>query len=419
MPHETLIEHSETIAPPGRTTGAAAPVAEEHEVDVLAVTTILLRGKATILRFMLVMLVLTAIIVYGLMSPMYTADAVFLPPQTAPGSSMSQLASQIGSLGAMGALGGLKSPSDIYLGILNSRTVADSLVKRFDLQNVYKTKRLSSAIKKLEGRSTFATGKNTLITISVQDHDPNRAADLANGYLDALREQNGRLALTEAAQRRLFFEQQLEREKNSLADAEVEMKKTQEQTGLIAPYGQAQAEIETTAELRAQISSRQVALAALRQGATDENPQVVRLQSEIAGLQRELTKIQSDPSQHQLGSIQLPTAKVPELALEFVRKQREVKYHEVLFELIAKQYEAARLDESRDAPILQVVDRAVVPDRKSGPPRLLAMIGALLLGAILGSIWVLVKQYLASSQQDPVRAARLRELRYAATSYKR
>jgi tyrosine-protein kinase Etk/Wzc len=419
MPHETLIDHPESIAPAGKTTGAQGTVAEEHEVDVLAVTAMLLRGKWTILRFMLVMLVLTAIVVYGLMSPMYTAEAIFLPPQTPPGSSMSQIATQVGSLGALGALSGLKTPNDIYLGLLNSRTVADSLVRRFDLQNVYKTKRLSSAIKKLEGRSTFATGKNTLITVSVQDHDPKRAADLTNGYLDALRDQNGRLALTEAAQRRLFFEQQLEREKNSLADAEVEMRKTQEKTGLIAPYGQAQAEIQTTAELRAEITSRQVALAALQQGATEQNPQVIRLQSEISGLQRELARLQNDQSKQQPGNIQLPTAKVPGLALEFVRKQREVKYHEVLFELIAKQYEAARLDESRDAPVLQVVDRAVVPDKKSGPPRLLAMIGALLFGAIMGSIWVLVKQYLASSQQDPVRAARLRELRYAATSRER
>jgi uncharacterized protein involved in exopolysaccharide biosynthesis len=258
-------------------------------------------------------------------------------------------------------------------------------------------------------------GKNTLVTISVKDHDPKRAAELANGYLDALREQNGRLALTEAAQRRLFFEQQLEREKNALADAEVEMKKTQEQTGLIAPNGQAQMQIEATAQLRAQITNRQVELAAIRQGATDQNPQVVRLQTQIAGLQHQLQLLENDPSKLQPGDIQLPTAKVPALGLEYIRKQREVKYHEVLFDLIAKQYESARLDESRDAPVLQVIDRAVVPDKKSWPPRLLLMLSSCVLGGFVGVTWVIFRHFVVTLTLDPVKASKLDTLRQAAS----
>jgi uncharacterized protein involved in exopolysaccharide biosynthesis len=273
----------------------------------------------------------------------------------------------------------------------------------------------SDAIKVLHARSTFAVGKNTLITIDVDDHDPKRAADIANGYLDALREQNGQLALTEASQRRLFFEQQLEKAKNALADAEVELKLTQERTGLISPGGQAQVEIETTAQLRAQITSYQVELAALRQGATDDNPQVIRLQSQISGLQQQLQKMQNDSEAHQLGNLQLPTAKVPGLALEYVRKQREVRYHEVLFDMIARQYETARLDESREAPVLQIVDRAIVPDRKSGPKRALLTIGGFVVGGFLAMIWVLVKYAIARAKQDATRAARLDELRRAAS----
>ena len=174
---------------------------------------------------------------------------------------MSQIASQLGSLGAVGALGGLKSSGDIYFGILESRTIADSIIRRFDLQRVYEAQENQRHRERTQEPKHFRTGKDTLITISVEDHDPKRAADLANSYLDALREQNGRLALTEAGQRRLFFEQQLEREKNALADAEVELKKTQEQTGLIAPGGQAQVEIETMAQTRAHITSLQVEMA--------------------------------------------------------------------------------------------------------------------------------------------------------------
>jgi tyrosine-protein kinase Etk/Wzc len=414
MFQETLAHPPETPPPPESEAGVVQHVSKERRIDLFAVATLLLREKKTIFKFMLGAFVLAVLVVYVVMSPMYTGQAMFLPPQTAPGSAMSQLASQMGSLGAFGALGGLKSSGDVYLGILGSRTIADELIKRFDLQKVYKTKRISDTVKELRSRSTFVSGKDTLITISVEDHDPNRAAELANGYLDALREQNGRLALTESSQRRLFFEEQLKHEKDALADAEVELRKTQEQTGLIAPSGQAQMEIETMAQVRAQITGLQVELAAVKQGATEENPQVVRLQTQIADLQQQLQRLQSDPAKRQPGNVQLPTAKVPELALEYVRKQREVRYHETLFELLAKQYEAARLDESRESPVLQVVDRALIPDKKSGPSRILLILLASLLGAFVGTFWVLLKNAIEVLQRDPARTKELEALRRAA-----
>ncbi len=386
---------------------AAIPQAASNEADIdpIEIVTVLLREKKTILQIMLV--------VYGLVKPWFTAQATFLPPQNAPGSGLSQLASQLGPLGAVGALGGLKSPGDAYIGILGSRTIADAMVEKFDLQKVYNAKKLSTAERILKANSTFLSGKDTLITIAVEDNDPKRAADLANGYLDFLREQNGKLALSESSQRRLFFEQQLELEKNKLADAEVELRRAEEKTGIIAPYSQAQVEIEADAETRAQIVSREVELASLRQVATDQNPAVARLQSEIAGLQQHLKQLQND-QKHQSGSVQLPTAKVPELALEYVRKEREVKYHEVLFQLLARQFETARLDESREAPLLQVVDRAVVPDTKSGPRRTLLLLAAAILGIFLGSIWVLFRNAIGTMQQNPAKARQLDDLRQAA-----
>ncbi len=303
---------------------------------------------------------------------------------------MSQLAGQLGSLGAIGALGGLKSPGDVYIGILGSRTIADTLIQRFDLQSVYETKRLSDTEKALKENTKFVYGKDSLVVISVVDSDPRRAANLANGYLDALYEQNGRLALTEAGQRRVFFEQQLAHEKDALADAEVELKRTEEQTGMIAPVGQAEMAIEAIQQLRAQITSRQVELSVLQQGATNQNPAVVRTQTEIENLQSQLRKMESDSSRRSPGSVQAPTAKVPEFALEYVRKQREVKYHETLFQLLARQYEQARLDESRETPLLQVVDKAIVPDKKSGPHRTLLVLASLFVGLTLGAFWVVL-----------------------------
>jgi tyrosine-protein kinase Etk/Wzc len=404
MVQETVLNNPETPSHARSATGVAAEASTELEIDFIEIAGLLLREKKTILGFVVVSVVLMAVVVFGIMRPMYSAEAIFLPPQAPPGSSLMQLGSQLGALSSMGGLGGLKSPGDVYVGILESRTIADSLIRQFDLQRVYKKKKLSDTVNQLHKRSTFISGKDTLIRVSVEDHDPQRAANLANGYIDALREQNGRLALTEAAQRRLFFQEQLEREKNALADAEVELKKTEEQTGLIAPAGQAQVAIEATSQIRAQIASRQVELAAVRQGATDENPQVVRLQTEINGLEQQLQKMENDPRSRTSGSVQMPTAKVPELALQYVRKLREVKYHEMLFELISKQYESARMDESRDAPLLQVVDRAVIPDRRSGPPRALLMAASLVLGAFLGIAWVGIKYILRKLMSDPMGA---------------
>jgi tyrosine-protein kinase Etk/Wzc len=412
MAQETVLNHPE-ISSPSELLPAGSRQSASGGIDLMELATLLLKGKKTILQFTLAAAILMAIVVYLIMKPTYTGEAVFLPPQGSPGGAMSQLASQLGSLSSIGGLAGLKTPGDVYLGILGSRTITDEMIARFDLQKVYKTKWLSDTEKKLKNNSKFNLGKDTLLTISVEDHDPKRAADLANGYLDILREQNGRLALTEASQRRLFFEQQLEREKNALADAEVDLKKTQEKTGLIVPGGQAEVEIQTNAEIRAQIASRQVELAALRQGATDQNPAVVRLQTEIFGLEQQLQKLQNDSSHRQPGSVQLPTAKVPELVLEYVRKQREVKYHEVLFDLIARQYEAARLDESRDAPLLQVVDRAVAPDKKSGPPRALLILAGCMLGAFAGAIWIILNNFINTLQQDPSKAAQIETLRRA------
>lgn len=366
----------------------------EDGIDLIQIVLLLWKNKKTILRFTVATAVLTALIVFFVLKPTFTAQAVFLPPQSSPGSAMSQLAGQLGSLGALGGLGGLKSPGDVYIGILGSRTIADTLIQRFDLQNVYKTKRLSDTEKVLKGSSKFVSGKDSLVTISVVDRDPRRAADLANGYLDALYEQNGRLALTESGQRRLFFEQQLAREKDALADAEVELKKTQEQTGMISPIGQTELAIDAIQQLRAQITSRQVELGVLQQGATDKNPQVVRIQTEIQRLQEQLQKLENGSSKRTPGSVQTPTAKVPELALEYIRKQREVKYHETLFQLLARQYESARLDESREAPLLQVVDKAVVPDKKSGPPRALLTLAGMFLGFIAGVLWVILSNAL-------------------------
>ena len=370
---------------------------EENSIDLASLLNSLYEGRRTILVTTVVVFAIATCAAF-LIPPRYTSKASFIPPTTSSSSTASALAGQLSQLSGLGAgslMGGIKSPSDLYVGILKSRSVRSELIKRFDLKGVYSVKKESEAEKLLASHSDFDIGiKDSIVTISVTDKSPARARDMANAYLDVLRETNGHLALTESSQRRLFFGQQLAKEKDDLANAEVELKKTQETSGLIAPMGQTAAEIQIIADTRAQIASRQVELSALRQSATEQNPQLIRLQSEIKDLEGQLSRLQTGAGKSGGGAI--PTAKLPALALDYVRKSREVKYHEVLFEMLSRQYEAARIDEAREAPLLQVLDIASYPDAKSFPPRMLMMLGGLILGCLAGSGWVLLHERFAT-----------------------
>lgn len=391
---EELQHRAETPVTDG---GEPVSTLEPNSIDVVAVMRKLRHNPRTILIFTLASFMVTVALAY-LIPPRYTSKASFIPPTTNSSSTASALMGQLAQLSGLGAgslIGGIKSPGDLYVGILKSQSVRSELVKRFDLKNVYRVKKESEAEKRLASNSNFDIGtKDSIVTISVTDKSPARAQNMTNAYLDVLRETNGRLALSEASQRRLFFEQQLAKEKDDLADAEVELKKTQEKSGLIAPAGQTASEIQIIAETRAQIAARRVELSALRQSATEQNPQLIRLQSEIADLEGQLSRLQSGSDKSGEGAI--PTSKFPALALDYVRKLREVKYHEVLFEILSRQYEAARIDEAREAPLLQVLDIASYPDTKSFPPRMLMMLGGLILGCLAGSGWVLLHERFAA-----------------------
>jgi tyrosine-protein kinase Etk/Wzc len=379
--------------------GADALSLEERadSIDLVAWIQMLRRGKRTILGVSLTFFVLAT--VYAFLHPfVFTSTVSFIPPNVSSGSSIaSALAGQLSALGAGDLIGSGKGSGELYAAILKSRSVLGTVVKRFDLIRLYGVKKQSQAEGILESSTTVVVDpKSSIITLNVAAKSPAFAHDLAGAYMDALRETNSRLALSQSSQRRLFFGQQLEKEKNDLEDVEVELKRTEEQSGFIAPSGQTAVQIETVAETQAQIAMRQVQLAALRDSATEQNPEVIRLRSEIGDLEGQLSRLQNGSGRESMAAI--PTSKVPELQLEYVRKEREVKYHEALFEMLSRQYESARLDEARDAPLLQVLDPASYPDTKSGPKRLYIMLGGLVFGFVFGCLWILFR--------DPIRALR-------------
>ncbi|HEX3469661.1 MAG TPA: GNVR domain-containing protein [Silvibacterium sp.] len=318
----------------------------------------------------------------------FTATVTILPPQQNT-SMATALASQLGNLGSMAALAGggggfsLKSPNDMYVGMLRSETVEDAMVRRFELMREYRSKYLSDARTAFEKHTTVdGSSKDGLIHISFEDKNPERAAEIANVYVQEFRTLTQHLAITEASQRRLFFEQQLIEAKDNLANAEQALKQTEQKTGLIQLDSQARALIESAAALRAQIAAKEVQIQAMRTYATGENPGIIQAQQELGGLQAQLSKLSG--SEENGGGLIVPKGKVPEAGLEYVRKLRDVKYYETIFEILARQFEVAKLDEAKQGSVVQVVDPATLPDKRSFPKRGLITLTATAAGFFVG-----------------------------------
>jgi Uncharacterized protein involved in exopolysaccharide biosynthesis len=360
----------------------------EREISLLDDLKSLRSHKRQIALVVFGCMVLSSVVAF-LIPPTYTAEAIIVPPHESQSAS-SSLMGQLGGLATLGLTSfAWRNPADQYIGILKSRTIADAIITKFKLKEAYNVSRLSAARKRLEDRTTLKSGADLLIHIKVEDGDPERAAGIANAYVEQLHAQNARLALTDSAQRRLFFQEQLEKEKVSLADAEVALKDAEHTTGLVVPAGQAEALIRSSAQLRAQIASREVLLNGMRSFATEQHPQVQLLQREIAALRTELARIEAKEGKSR--GIALSAGSLPEATLTYVRALRDVKYHEALYEFLAKQFEAANIDEARSAPLIQVVDSAVRPDRRSAPHRSWIVLGAGIAAAFLSCAYVLMK----------------------------
>lgn len=384
-------------------------VEEEASVSLVDLALVLAARKRFIFLWGFVLAVVTAIVV--LIVPVsFTATTTMLPPQHENSASM--LLGQLGGLsslvggggGGVASALGLKNPADLYIGLLQSETIADGIIQRFHLMSLYKAKRLSDARGRLKDETKIIAEKSSLISISVKGHDPRLDAAIANAYIDGLHSLMSRLAVTEAAQRRVFFARQLEDEKNRLADAEVALETTEQRTGIIQPQGQAQAVIATIMQLRAQISASEVELAALRTSATDQNSQVVTLQSQISGLRAQLADFEKGhPGAAAVaGNVLTPTTQVPAASLEYIRRMRDVRYHETLYEFMERQYEMARVDEAKQSQMIQVVDPALVPDRRSWPHRTLLTLLAFALGVLFAGFWaILSASYNNRIARDP------------------
>jgi tyrosine-protein kinase Etk/Wzc len=395
-----------------------APPAEE--ISLMTLLVLIVKNRWFIAKITLGVALVAAII--SLLLPFrYTASTSILPPQQGS-SAGAALMAQLGNLGSVaslaGGLGALKNPNDLQVALLKSRTIEDAMVDRFGLLQLYHKKFQSDARKKLESYVDIDNGsKDGLIRISVTDSSAQRAADMANAYVEEFKKFSATLAVTEASQRRLFFEQQLVTAKDNLAKAEEELKATEQKTGLIQLDAQARATIQLIADLRAQVAAKEAQINAMRSYATGENAEMKMAEQELAGLRAQEEKMGA-ASEGTTNAL-IPKGNMQESEIQYVRKIRDVKYYETIFDLLARQYEVAKVDEARQGSIVQTVDRAIVPDKRSFPLRSLIVLGAAIFGLIVGIFWVLAAEELRRLSNTPTGMIGLESLRKSITSQKK
>jgi tyrosine-protein kinase Etk/Wzc len=342
----------------------------------------------------------TALGISFLIPPTYTAKTQFLPPQQQQSAAASMLAS-LGSLGGLaGAVGGIKNPADQYLAYMKSVTLQDSLIERFKLLERYEAKTKTEARLELRENVRAASGKDGLISVEVDDRDPKFAAELANAHVEELGKLLGKLATTEAQQRRLFFEKQLNQSKDKLIQAEIALKATGVSSSVLK--SNPASAVVAVAGLQAAVTAQEVKLGAMRGYLAETAPDFKQAMNELANLTAQLVKQEKDtPS---IGGKAATEG-------DYITKYREFKYHETLFELFSKQFELAKVDEAREGAVIQVLDAAQAPERKAKPKKAMIAIIATLASGFTLLLFVIVRQALKNAGQDSESAQKMAQLK--------
>jgi tyrosine-protein kinase Etk/Wzc len=375
--------------------GSSGDMQDDDEISLLD----LLQVVVDNLRLLVLGPLVCGLIAFGINStipPTYTAKTQFLPPQQQQSSAASLLA----SLGALGGLAGvstvLKSPADQYIAFMKSISVQDALIDRFMMVEKYESKLKNDARLAVTGGVQIVFGKDGLISVEVNDRDPGFAADLANAYVDELRNLLGRLAITEAQQRRMFFEKQLQITKENLTKADLALKSSGINSSVLK--SSPASAVEAVARLKASITVQEVKLSNMRSYLTESSPDFRQASSELSSIKSQLAKAEKDEP------ASLGTS-------DYVARYREFKYQETMFELYAKQFEFAKVDESREGTLIQVLDKAKVPERNSRPRKVYNTFIAILFSGFGLLLFVLVKSSIKKASQNHQTQLRLTSIR--------
>lgn len=386
---------------------------DEIQINLIDLLIVLAKRKRLIIGITMGVAICTAIISL-IMSPVYMATTKILPRQKS--SDSSDLASHLQMLDQAGVISilpggalGIKTSNDLYIALLNSRPVLDRIIDMFDLMKLYNSKSRDKVRRSLKDKIMAQDDKKSgIITVNIEDKDPKRAADMANAFIEELRVMNKGLSVTEAAQRRLFFEEQLKDEKDSLSKAEEAMKIFQEKTGVVKIDTQATAVIENISHLKAQIAAKEVQIKVMRTYLTSQNPDIQRAEEELKGTVEQLGRLES---KNEEGSALVPTGNIPSASTEYVRRMRDLKFNETLYGLLLNQYEAAKLDEARDATVIQVIEKAVPPEKKVKPKRMQMVILAMIASLFVSIFAAFSIEYMERIKIDPENKERVETLK--------
>ena len=359
-------------------------------------------------------IVITLAVVYVILAPkIYESEVALMTPQQQQPTmaALGGLAGLAGGGGLGGAAGllGLKNPNDMYVGLLGLPTMQRTIVNRFNLRKVYEVETMRAAVARLSKAVTPTAGKDNLIYITVEDRDPQRAADIANAYAEELQNMLNNAAVEEARPRRIYFEKLLKATRDNLTDAEIAMTKVQHSTGILDIDSQAHATIEAMAELRTEVAAKDVAIKAASTFATANNPDLRLLRAEKAALDNQMKQLSTGA--YDKDDALVVKSQAPELAMAYLRQFREVKYQEALFEMFARMYESARVDESKAGAVVQVVEPAIPAEVKAKPKRALIVFAATVSSTFLAALLAFFKENAARAPQNDEAAAKWAELR--------
>jgi tyrosine-protein kinase Etk/Wzc len=368
---------------------------DEQEINLLELVQVIVKRKMLIVKICSVAIV-ASVIISLILPNVYSATAKVLPPQKETGGGLSALLGQAGGLAGLAA-GGLGGGSDLYIGILKSRSVADAVIQRLDLTKVYKADTFEAARKSLDGAVKVQAGKDGIISIVAEDKDPKRSALLANTFVDELGKTTIRLNLSKAGTERSFLEKRLDLVKKDLKTAEDDVKSFAQSNKIVQVDSQAKASIESIARLKAELASKEVQLAVVSSNQTAQSLEVKAIETGIRRLKGELGALAGSGS----GGEGIPSiGNVPGVGLEYSRKLRELKTQEAIFEQLTKQYEMAKLNEAKDSSSFQILDQAVVPVKKSKPARAIIVILATVTAFFVSVFAVLVQEYLTKVSDE-------------------
>ncbi|MBI5453428.1 MAG: hypothetical protein HY956_02255 [Deltaproteobacteria bacterium] len=326
-------------------------------------------------------------IVSLLLPKVYTSTASILPPQQEATLGASMIASQIpaGMGGALSGFLGLKSPADLWVGILNSQTVKDEIIKRFDLRVAYGEEKIEDARKALDKKVSVSKTKEEIILVSVDDEDPEVAARMANAFVEELDRINKQVVMSSGKRMRIFIEKRLLEAKDELGRIENEMKTFMETNRAVKLDEQSRVIIEAVGSIKGQLMAKELELQTLLSYAAPTNPQVEILQTQVKQLKEQMRELDEGGGQKDLF---VPTSNIPRLTARYTTLLRDAKIQETLFELLTQQFEMAKIQESKDSPIIQALDYAKPPEKKSKPKRALIIVTATFASLLLSILLV-------------------------------